>query len=294
MLEQLQSQLTRPLGSLGIPDIGILPRPVTEYSFVNTVVDPNIEYAFQALALDENRRPFSPTIWEKPDGQKLPHILKQCWFPGVHSNIGGGYDDQEIADITLAWMMSQMYKLLEFDSDYIMWANSENVRYYANEKQPKREWGMGEIYNVFVSYMRLAGSKVRTPGQYCATDGRTGAPTKRKLKNTNEHIHVSVRTRVQNKGPGTQDKGVYTPSSLKSFKMVDAGTQGWQWQLTGMGKGKNNEDSVVILPEDTLGDVELKLLKTYPVSWGRVFGSSRGVGVWVIWLPFRRGFAGSS
>jgi hypothetical protein len=29
--------------------------------------------------------------------------LRQVWFPGSHSNVGGGYEDQEIADITLAW-----------------------------------------------------------------------------------------------------------------------------------------------------------------------------------------------
>lgn len=246
---------------------------MTEYSFVNTVIDPNVEYAFQALALDEDRRPFSPTVWEKPDGQKLPYILKQCWFPGMHSNIGGGYDDQEIADITLAWMMSQMDKLLEFDSEYIMWANSENMQYYASQKQPRREWGMGEIYNVFIGYMLLAGRRVRTPGQYCATDGWTGTQTKRRLKNTNEYVHVSVRTRVQYKGPGIQDKGVYTPSSLKNFKLVDKGPQGWQWLLTGTGRGKDKAP-VVVLPEDTLGNLELRLLKTYPVSWARVFGGS--------------------
>jgi hypothetical protein len=31
--------------------------------------------------------------------------LVQVWFPGVHCNVGGGNDDQELADITLAWMM---------------------------------------------------------------------------------------------------------------------------------------------------------------------------------------------
>lgn len=34
--------------------------------------------------------------------------LRQVWFPGVHSNIGGGYSDQELANLTLAWMMSQV------------------------------------------------------------------------------------------------------------------------------------------------------------------------------------------
>lgn len=50
---------------------------------------PDLDYAFQALAIDENRITFPPTLWHKTaDGPAKD--LQQCWFPGVHSNIGGG------------------------------------------------------------------------------------------------------------------------------------------------------------------------------------------------------------
>jgi hypothetical protein len=35
--------------------------------------------------------------------QKTTTDLRQVWFPGAHANVGGGYSDQEIANITLAW-----------------------------------------------------------------------------------------------------------------------------------------------------------------------------------------------
>jgi uncharacterized protein (DUF2235 family) len=71
------------VGSLGIPSLWLLPEaPMTDFAFVDTKVEKNIEYAFQALALDEHRRSFTPTVWEKPTGQAWPKVLKQCWFPG--------------------------------------------------------------------------------------------------------------------------------------------------------------------------------------------------------------------
>ena len=78
-------------GALGIPSIGPFPPRHREYSFVNTRVAANVEYAFQALALDEHRKAFMPTLWEQPDGPSALKLLRQCWFPGVHSNVRNTY-----------------------------------------------------------------------------------------------------------------------------------------------------------------------------------------------------------
>src|SRR5690606_6238454 len=60
-------------------------------------------YAFHALAIDERRGPFEPTLWiEKP---KPGQLMSQTWFPGVHSDVGGGYVENGLSDITLQWMM---------------------------------------------------------------------------------------------------------------------------------------------------------------------------------------------
>lgn len=55
--------------------------------------------------LREHRNPFYPTLWEWPDSTNSLKTLKQFWFPGTHSNIGGSYADAGISNITLAWMI---------------------------------------------------------------------------------------------------------------------------------------------------------------------------------------------
>jgi hypothetical protein len=111
------------------------------------MVAPNVQHAFQALALDEHRLPFTPTIWETPSG-RTDLDLKQCWFPGVHANIGGGYPDTMSADITLAWMISRMIKedIISdkgFDRDYIEYLWQLNKIYYGADKL---SWGMGKFF----------------------------------------------------------------------------------------------------------------------------------------------------
>lgn len=96
------------VGSLGIPNIAFLsklglPHSTVEYKFYDTSLSSIIRHAFQALALDEHRAPFSPAVWERKHIDRSTIDLRQVWFPGAHSNIGGGYPDQEIANISLAW-----------------------------------------------------------------------------------------------------------------------------------------------------------------------------------------------
>ena len=69
--------------------------------------------------------------------------FKQCWFPGAHSNIGGGYEDTGMEDITLAWMMDNLSGMLDFDPGYIEKMFNKNHKYYA-EKNIKKGWGQGE------------------------------------------------------------------------------------------------------------------------------------------------------
>ncbi len=90
------------VGSLGIP-IGLF-KPLNEelWGFHDTSLSGIVKNAFHALAIDEHRRQFQPTLWtnEPKPGQ----TMEQRWFIGAHSNVGGGYADDQLSNIALAWM----------------------------------------------------------------------------------------------------------------------------------------------------------------------------------------------
>lgn len=69
--------------------------------FYDTKLSNHVLHAFQALALDETRGPFSPALWERTEDNTTTD-LRQVWFPGNHANIGGGWPDQGVANITMA------------------------------------------------------------------------------------------------------------------------------------------------------------------------------------------------
>lgn len=101
------------VGSLGFPMPGPIPqRASKKLGFVNSKLSKNILFAIQALALNESRKHFMATVWAKGDA---PGILKQCWFLGAHSDVGGGNKDPGLANITLMWMIAQMEKHIGFD-----------------------------------------------------------------------------------------------------------------------------------------------------------------------------------
>jgi hypothetical protein len=47
-------------------------------------------------------------VWEQRVGDLGRNQLEQAWFPGVHSNVGGGYPDSSLSDITLQWMVERV------------------------------------------------------------------------------------------------------------------------------------------------------------------------------------------
>jgi len=63
-----------------------------------------VRHARQALAIDEVRYDFRPEIWT---GCDLSQTLAQRWFAGVHSNVGGGYVDDGLANLAFHWLLGE-------------------------------------------------------------------------------------------------------------------------------------------------------------------------------------------
>jgi uncharacterized protein (DUF2235 family) len=77
------------------------------WGFHDTRLSPEVKFAYQALAIDEQRPPFQPTLWTQADGGTQDQVLEQVWFAGVHSEIGGGTADSSLSDISFLWMVDK-------------------------------------------------------------------------------------------------------------------------------------------------------------------------------------------
>ncbi len=94
------------VGAMGIP-ISFLGLFDDKDEFYDTKIGPNIEIARHALAIDEYRSDFEPTVWIGREGLDLA----QVWFAGAHSDVGGGYSRDAngglLADYPLQWMTKE-------------------------------------------------------------------------------------------------------------------------------------------------------------------------------------------
>ena len=93
------------VGALGIPLRGLRWLTRRDHVFHDTELSGIVQTARHALAIDEHRAPFAPTLWlEKA---KPNQTVEQVWFAGVHSDIGGGYPETQLSDIPLQWMLQE-------------------------------------------------------------------------------------------------------------------------------------------------------------------------------------------
>lgn len=91
------------VGALGIPAPFLGTFGNTRYLFHDTQPSRIIEHARHAVAIDENRQDFEPTLWEGKPGLDL----QQVWFAGAHTDIGGGYKDRALGDHAGQWMAAE-------------------------------------------------------------------------------------------------------------------------------------------------------------------------------------------
>jgi len=94
------------VGAMGIPLYASGGQRQDAFRFVDTKLSPKVRRGFHAVALDERRKDFSPTLWD-PD----PRIL-QVLFPGAHADVGGGYPtthgESGLSNGALRWMAQQL------------------------------------------------------------------------------------------------------------------------------------------------------------------------------------------
>lgn len=78
---------------------------IYRFTFPDLKLSPTVKKACHALSLDDERHTFHPVMWDE-ENEKDDRI-EQVWFPGVHSNVGGGYPKQGLSLVALDWMMTK-------------------------------------------------------------------------------------------------------------------------------------------------------------------------------------------
>ena len=147
------------VGSLGIP---LAPPFVNKrWGFHDTTLSSHVRFAHQALAIDERRKPFRPTVWKQQE-HASDQTLEQVWFAGVHSDVGGGYPEPELAEIALLWMAERARAAgLAFERDHFLvgsGAADAERRRLGKDVAPD---ALGKMHESFKGVYRLAGAHRR-------------------------------------------------------------------------------------------------------------------------------------
>jgi uncharacterized protein (DUF2235 family) len=115
------------VGSVGLAagNIAGVSRP--QFDYLQTGLRIHILNGYHALAIDEHRKDFVPTLWtvHHPKDPKAviakPRPLsgvEQRWFVGAHANVGGGYETDLLNQAPLRWLMKKAETLgLTFRSE---------------------------------------------------------------------------------------------------------------------------------------------------------------------------------
>ena len=111
------------VAALGIPRTRIdrVLNWIAPHGFHNFRLSDSVANAYHALAIDDVRRSFHPVLFEP--GKNTKGELKQVWFMGMHTDVGGGYAEKELSDIVLEWMIGHAVK--------------HGLRIFANPKRAK-------------------------------------------------------------------------------------------------------------------------------------------------------------
>lgn len=97
--------------------------------FPYTSNNPNVSIVRHAVSLDERRCFYRSNLWDRRDRDQAANAPKspeqdvfQAWFPGVHSDVGGGYGDDRSAiwKISFDWMVREAAKAgVRFDNNRV-------------------------------------------------------------------------------------------------------------------------------------------------------------------------------
>ena len=150
--------------------------------FHDATLNPDVRFGYHALAIDERREDFLPSPWDETRAV-AGQTIEQVWFAGVHSDVGGWYDDRGLSNISLHWMLGK--------------ASACGLRLAMPTEERLRPNPHGQAHRSDTGFWRIRGR-----GERAIPDGA--------------RIHRSVIARMRNAANG------YRPENLpKAYDVVD-------------------------------------------------------------------------
>jgi uncharacterized protein (DUF2235 family) len=187
------------VGALGVPFPLLRRLRGTAYPFLNTGLRQNNEYAYHAMAIDEHRKAFAPTLWSNEGATTAkPRPIErteQRWFVGAHANVGGGCFNDPLAQLPFKWLARKAEALgLTFRNGFASEPNAATAP--ISDSYTEFMWGLYRLFTLGRAYYRPIGVPPKDEG-----NGVT---------NINETIDASVFDRWR------ADK-TYRPPQLSSW-----------------------------------------------------------------------------
>jgi hypothetical protein len=128
------------VGALGIPAFTLQMQRVDEFQFADLKLSPIVRSGLHAIAVDEQREDFTPTLWDED-----PRIT-QTLFPGAHSDVGGGNgtadNESGLSDWSLRWMIDRLAPLGVVFAHPLAWVPQPDARGVAHQPWVDLPWNL--------------------------------------------------------------------------------------------------------------------------------------------------------
>jgi uncharacterized protein (DUF2235 family) len=175
------------VGALGIPRyVGGGTERVDAFKFCDTKLSEKVANGFHAVALDDRRNDFTPTLWDAAAN------VTQVLFPGAHGDVGGGYTmtdgESGLSDGALRWIMDQLKQVGVVFSDVQPHPIKPNPAGTAHKPWAHKPWTLpgvslgprsfpeGMLEDAAIAARMAAGNVIAEPGENGAAYNPTNRP----------------------------------------------------------------------------------------------------------------------
>jgi hypothetical protein len=195
------------VGALGIPRKRLNWIGRQRFNFHDTELSSVVEHSCHALAIDEKRIEFEPAVWVRPRHRNWLSV-EQVWFPGVHADIGGGYEKADLSSLALSWMLSRLAHhcenevALRTDVPPIDQGDPMGHMHESRSRLYRRSWKTPMM-------RQIAQIPVEPPGDFVLSQCPPHSEP------INEHVHWSAMVRWKKGANGPEGPpGSYAPPNL--------------------------------------------------------------------------------